>query len=169
MMMCPPQDPLHKVEIQFPVGDQTVSDLFHQKLQESESVIHCIQCAQDFNQREKLQFIDVSDILIISVQRTVYDQQKNQDRKITLPLNIGGDLDFKLPDGDTARFKLISGIEHQGSVNDPQDPRGGHFVNHLSHQQRTLVINQNSKIILSKGMQDCQVLFYQRIHDENYS
>ena len=47
MMMCPPQDPLHKVEIQFPVGDQTVSDLFHQKLQESELVIHCMQCAHE--------------------------------------------------------------------------------------------------------------------------
>ena len=133
MMMYPLQELLHKVEVQFPVGDQTVSDLFHQKLQEFESVIHCIQCAQDFNQREKLQFIDVSDILIISVQRSVHDQQKKQDRKITLPLNIGGDLDIKLPDGDTARFNLISGIEHQGSINDPQDPRGGVFVNQLSH------------------------------------
>ena len=45
----------------------------------------------------------------------------------------------------------------------------GHFICHLSHQDRFYVINQASKFTRSQGIQDCQVFIYQRQIDNDMS
>ena len=70
--------------------------------------------AQDFVRRTQLQFLNVNEILILSVQRTTYDRQTNQDKKILDPIDIGGDLEIQLQSGEKETFSLISAIEHIG-------------------------------------------------------
>ena len=119
MYLLQDPSPMHIVPVKFPNEQQTLSDVFHGLFQESESIVHCLTCAQNFNRRSKLDFLNVSDILILSVQRTVHDQEKKEDRKIMTPINVGGDLEVQLQNGQKHTFSLLNAIEHEG-----QNPRG---------------------------------------------
>ena len=47
---------------------------------------------------------------------------------------------------------------------------GGHFVTHVQHQGRYFIINQNKKITVSNGVQNCQIfLFKQKAEQMDYS
>ena len=107
------------INVNFPQENQTVSEVFQQLLRGSDSPADCNTCAQKITKRYLLNFTNVADILVLSVERTIYDRQQNKDIKITDPIDIGGDLEIQIPNRPKETFTLISAIEHQG-----EDPRG---------------------------------------------
>jgi len=105
------------INLSFPQENQTLSEVFHQLLRGSDFVAHCDQCDEDINKRSLLTFTNLADILIISVERTV--RQQNKDSKIMDPIDVGGDLEIQIANKPKETFTLISAIEHEG-----EDPRG---------------------------------------------
>ena len=107
------------INVNFPQEDQTISEVFQQLLRGSDSPARCDTCAQNITKRYLLNFSNVADILVLSVERSVHDRVTNKDVKIVDPINIGGDLEIQIPNRQKETFTLISAIEHQG-----EDPRG---------------------------------------------
>ena len=102
------------INVNFPQEDQTISEVFQQLLRGSDSPACCDTCTQNITKRYLLNFIDVVDILILSVERSVHDRATNKDVKIIDPINIGGDLEIQIPNSQKETFTLISAIENQG-------------------------------------------------------
>ena len=107
------------INVNFPQENQTVSEVFQQLLRGSDSPARCDTCAQNITKRYLLNFTNVADILVLSVERSIHDRVTNKDVKIVDPIDIGGDLEIQLPNRQKETFTLISAIEHQG-----EDPRG---------------------------------------------
>ena len=107
------------INVNFPQEDQTISEVFQQLLRGSDSPARCDTCAQNITKRYLLNFSNVADVLVLSVERSVHDQVTNKDVKIVDPINIGGDLEIQIPNSQKETFTLISAIEHQG-----KDPQG---------------------------------------------
>ena len=149
------------LEMQMPADNMSLSEKITATIehQEEPSVCPNLLCENDFTTIHKHVFITAPDVLIVSVQRRMFDASTLKSRKDQRPINVGGNLKIALKEGTQVEYEAVAGIEHFGSYD-----QGGHYFTVVRHEGQFLIVNQEAKISPARnGLRNCQIFMYRKV------
>ena len=146
------------LEMQMPDESMTLAERISTSIarQEAPSVCPNLLCENDFTTIHKTVFINAPNVLIVSVQRRMFNSVTLKSRKDQRPINVGENLTIGLKDGGQVEYEAVAGIEHFGSYD-----HGGHYFTVVRHEGQFLIVNQEAKIAPARnGLRNCQMFMF---------
>ena len=96
----------------FPTGP--LGPAISQLITRRQTVTDCPTCQQKFMHSVTTDFVTASEIILVNVQRRIHDPVTNTDVKNHRRIDVDGNVNFTLKNGDQVEYELIGAIMHQG-------------------------------------------------------
>ena len=117
---------------------KTLAEAFEDLLSsQKEKVKQCSTCEKDFAELKGLRIKQPSDVLVIQLQRLVFNQATKRMEMCNDPIELGGNIQFKIDSGEILEYECIAAIQHKDS---------GHFQSLLKYRKAFYVVDGHNQM-----------------------